>query len=479
MSTPTITPPVSPPTPRRSRRRWYLLGGIAFLLAVPIAYYFIAGWWSDRQMTEMTRELDAEDPNWRWHDMVAQMKVPEDDKNASVQIAKIRDLLKDKNPLVAGGAWESAPIDPRNARLANDYLAPLKKAFAGVPKEAVIEARKLKDMPEGGVKLPAEDNPFAIKLEHIQESRAVVNLLQWDAVLRAHDGDIDGAAESCQAILNTARSVKNPPFLIGLLVRIAEQHIAVASLERALGQGPVSEANLARLQAALQAEADDDGLHQAMRGERASGHQAYVNLRTGKLTFSELMGPTNMKMGINERLLDAFPGILLHGYPDYLKLMNEQVRISKLKDVERTEAYAALEQKVRDSASTNLLIRMIMPASAKVAEATHRSQALLRCAAAGVAAERYRLSHDNKWPRGLEDLVKAGLLKEIPRDPYDGKPLRFKRTAGGVLIYSIGPDKIDNGGKLNRASPLAPNTDLGFELWDDNKRGLPPPPDAP
>jgi hypothetical protein len=101
------------------------------------------------------------------------------------------------------------------------------------------------------------------------------------------------------------------------------------------------------------------------------------------------------------------------------------------------------------------------------------TQARLRCAIAAVAAERYRLKHEKTWPGGLDDLVKDGLLKEVPKDPYDGKPLRFKRTPTGVIVYSVGPDMIDNGGKVGPATPGAAGTDIGFELWD--RRGLPPP----
>ena len=346
--------------------------------------------------------------------------------------------------------------------------------FAATSKEAVEEARKLKDMPEGLFALKVEENPFAMQLHHVQETRQVVYLLQLDALLRENDeGDREGAAESCQAILNTARSLKAEPFLIGLLVRIAEQAIAIASIERLLGQGQVSERNLPKLQELLQAEADDDGLHKAMRGERASGQQTYVRLRQGKTSFTELFGMTNLNVGVSERLLDAFPGIILNGYPEYLQLMNEQVRACKLKDVERAEALGKLEKKVRETRGS-VLIQLIMPAPAKVAQASQRSQAWLRCAFVAVAAERFRLNHD-AWPRGIDDLVRDGLLKGIPKDPYDGKPLRWKRTPTGVLVYSVGPDKIDDGGKLNRNNPLAAGTDLGVELWNPQLRGVAPP----
>jgi hypothetical protein len=44
------------------------------------------------------------------------------------------------------------------------------------------------------------------------------------------------------------------------------------------------------------------------------------------------------------------------------------------------------------------------------------------------------------------------------------------------VIYSVGLDKTDDGGKLDRKNWMAPGTDLGIQLWDPDKRRQPPPP---
>jgi hypothetical protein len=91
-----------------------------------------------------------------------------------------------------------------------------------------------------------------------------------------------------------------------------------------------------------------------------------------------------------------------------------------------------------------------------------------------VAVERYRVKHD-AWPEGFDDLLKAALLPSIPNDPWDGKQLRFKRSPTGIKIYSVGYDKIDNQGNLDRSNPRAPGSDIGFELWDRPLRAALPP----
>jgi hypothetical protein len=46
--------------------------------------------------------------------------------------------------------------------------------------------------------------------------------------------------------------------------------------------------------------------------------------------------------------------------------------------------------------------------------------------------------------------LKPQFLTDVPKDPFDGKPLRFKSLSPGYVIYSVGADRTDNDG-LDRA----------------------------
>ena len=60
---------------------------------------------------------------------------------------------------------------------------------------------------------------------------------------------------------------------------------------------------------------------------------------------------------------------------------------------------------------------------------------------------------------------------EIPKDPYNGRALRFRRVTDGVAVYCVGPDRNDNQGNLFRARSLPPDgVEVGFQLWDAAKR---------
>jgi len=367
-----------------------------------------------------------------------------DDVNAFTQIRKVSGLLK-KTPFAIAPIWDTPAKEKarqvRNARLSEDNVALLRAAFAPLDPTLLAEARKLKDYPKGRIKIDPATSYFELVLDEIQQSRSLMHVLDNE----------------------------DNPTLIGQLVRMAGQAIALAALERMLGQDELSDTDLAKIQALLQREIGDNLLYFGLRGERAGSHRMYTDLRDGKTTLSKVM--RGQPSGL-DHAFDLFPSIILKGYPEHLRLFDEQVKASKLKDEECLEALKKLEAKVRNS--RNIITRLFMPATNKVAEASHRSQAQLRCALVAVAAERYRLKHD-AWPLGFDDLLKDRWLDEVPKDPCDGKPLRFKRTPTGIVIYSVGPDKSDDQGKLDRGNLVATGTDRGFELWDRQLRAITPP----
>ena len=59
-----VTPPPSTvPIPRKSRRRWYIIGGFLLLLvATPFLFMFANIWMRDRELEQIYAEIDADDP---------------------------------------------------------------------------------------------------------------------------------------------------------------------------------------------------------------------------------------------------------------------------------------------------------------------------------------------------------------------------------------------------------------------------------
>jgi len=53
-------------------------------------------------------------------------------------------------------------------------------------------------------------------------------------------------------------------------------------------------------------------------------------------------------------------------------------------------------------------------------------------------------------------------LNEVPIDPFDGQPIRYRRTEAGYLLYSIMEDGQDNGGRTREEAGQDQPYDLCF-----------------
>ena len=67
-----------------------------------------------------------------------------------------------------------------------------------------------------------------------------------------------------------------------------------------------------------------------------------------------------------------------------------------------------------------------------------------RLALTALALESFQ-NENHKLPEDLEELAPK-FLEEIPEDPFTGIELEYRRTGKGYLLYSLGPDREDNGG---------------------------------
>jgi hypothetical protein len=71
--------------------------------------------------------------------------------------------------------------------------------------------------------------------------------------------------------------------------------------------------------------------------------------------------------------------------------------------------------------------------------------ALILTARTGLACRIFK-SRTGEYPENLEALV-PGLLTEVPVDPFTGNPLVYRREGKGFLVYSLGSNLKDDGGR--------------------------------
>lgn len=473
---------------RRRSRRWRIWLGVPFLLFllwVAGAYFFFV-YWTDRDLREAMAAANRDSPNgWRLADIEAQREQMPDKENAALVVLRIKSLLpanwpRDVSPPVPAppaGAGAFVPPPPWDERFAGlspevqldaDLLDGLRQSLGRV-ELARAESRKLIDMTRGRFPLVWADDLFLTKL-HSPDARTAANLLRYEAALASQQGQADRAAALVRGMLTAARSVGDEPFIVSALIRLACDAQALEALERTLAQGEPSAQELQAAQALLEKEAAEPLLLQAMRGERAAMHGMLKSLRRRTTSLAMAAGAR----GGFERMLVEFSGPTLarcsHG--SILSLMNEGVEAAKLPLEKQPPAILEVQQKVIQARNKfDIVMTVLMPAMTRVSERFRDVVGNLRCAFVALALERYRRDH-GRWPETLEALV-PNYLFSVPTDPQDSKPLRYKRQRDGVIVYWLGPDGTDDGGKLDRQNPRAKGSDQGFQLWDVEQRREP------
>jgi hypothetical protein len=402
------------------------------------------------------------------------------EKNSAPRILAVMNSLPKNWPDDKELERISADIQP-NHQFGKDRLALLNKLLAAVKGQRVA-ARKLVNYPRGRHHLVIAENPLYTLLNDQQKTRAMAQLLDLDALGLAQEGDIKGALVSARACINAGNALQDEPFLISALIRIAIHAVALKTMERSLALGKADNASLKETQEALWPWTRSPGLVLAMRGERAAMDRAARLIAEGKFTGKELAamvsdGPgrgqdQDWPTGVwNWATTPNWKSVAQRERPELLRLLTRAVENAKLPAEKQAAAEAAMDAEVRKGPGQ--LVRLLLPATHKVAEAGRRAMACALSMHTLLGCERYRLEH-GKWPEKLDDLVPA-FIPEVPKDPYDGKPMRFKRWADGIVVYSVGKDGKDDGGDVT--SPDL--KDHGYRLWDWEKRHQPAPPLKP
>jgi len=456
--------------PRRRMLLWATVIACPFVLVLAWLGY---KWYLDRDYKAAIEEADRLDPGWRLAELEATRPEMPDAENAALQVLAAKRLLPAGWFPPLPGAISTKleddldclpPTQPLDESQNKQLGGELEKAAA-----ALSAARRLGDMGHGRYVVLWTADAIGTLLPHVQDAHEIGRLLQLDAIRRAANGDIDGALASCRAILNTGRSFGDETAAISQIVRLQYQRLALRTLERVLARGTASDAALAEIQRLLEDESEQPLLLIATRAERAGIHQF--------LEFVERGGHYRASFGLRSRTgsneVDEFldRGKARSCHAAYLRYLNECVEIARLPPEQQIEQLRNFDQKPPKDVP-QLLAALSGPGEPEdfknLARRFHYSLAFLRRGVAAVAVERYRLAN-GRWPERFEDLVPAYLSK-TPIDPFDGQPLRFRRLKDGVIIYTVGEDQKDDGGRRIRIKAGAPDADVGFQLWDSERR---------
>ncbi len=131
------------------------------------------------------------------------------------------------------------------------------------------------------------------------------------------------------------------------------------------------------------------------------------------------------------------------------RIYNQQARIVTMSPYERQAGNIRSGDDMLSSVHRYryFLLYYLIPAAERVSELVYQGKVSYESTVAILALKRWRLEK-GEYPEDLRELVSAGLLKELPMDPYSDKPLVYRKTDDDFILYSVGRDFTDNGGKI-------------------------------
>jgi len=263
-------------------------------------------------------------------------------------------------------------------------------------------------------------------LPHLAKLRVGAHLLSLQASVQAHRGENDLAIESISVMIAMGNSLSDEPVLMSHMVRVGLRHRARETAVCILRRTQLTDSQLASLSQLFERTIDRPAFGHTLAGERAAvlgAIETIVGTSRGAALFNAITG-----IGDADRL-------------GYLRVMDQLMKQAEDPLGQAVDINAMIE----DVPSYCMATRTMGPAMRASLLTERQSDAATQTLLVGLAAKRYQLAHDT-LPERL-DLLVPDYLDAVPADPFDGKPLRYKLTDTGVIVYSVGKDGVDNGGK--------------------------------
>ncbi len=339
------------------------------------------------------------------------------------------------------------PIPPANLPAPQAVLYAL-EGRRGILDQVTEAARR----PHARYDLRYADGPNAI-LPHLALHKSMAARLRIRSAARVAAGDTPGAAEDIHTMLRLAELTGEDPTLIGYLVRVAIQTIALSAFWDGTSQHAWSEPQLMTFQQRFAELKQRDALVMAFRGERLFGKTTFELMRQGRLD-PESLGAMVDGSDVVTLIPKAW---MLQNQAHHARVMDQIVDALQRSDPERGIAAMGsvwetqrIDHMVFDTASHRLhpyrvFTQLLLPALAKVHAKADRCLTATRMALAVAALERHRLAKGG-YPKALGELVPR-FLPAVPLDPMDGQPLRYRLDAdGSFTLYSVGPNHADDAG---------------------------------
>jgi len=457
----------------RKKRRglWLTLGLLSFLfLAVPAVCYMFFSMRAARLVKAELTAIRADGLPATPEELNDYYKYPPVDKDATrLWLAAVRQFgyqnpeyreARDELPILGRSEVRFGPDE--------DVIPPpgeewedLEETEAFLAKYADSIALMYKAVEKGG----AARYPIDFTLGSDAQEYDMHNLCSAEEVLSlqahvlAHRKYAHGTAESIHAIFVLGQSLDKEPLHFSQWLRMAINNRACYLLLELLPYVEFSHEDIALLREDLQSIDHDAALELAIIGERAWAVGVFRD--PALYTEFEDMPLYDILATLGSRNDDLSLCLMF---------MKKYLAAARSPLPQRLDAFEAVnneKEAVMDSVVNRIRYLMSHWTLYFYPKFFADCEASSLAADAALAVELFSRKN-GRLPDELDELVPE-FMEEVPLDPFDGKPLRYTVREEEYVIYSVGRDRVDDGGEIieevdEYGEYVGPNPDLVFPI---------------
>jgi len=333
------------------------------------------------------------------------------------------------------------------------------------------------------------EDMLSVFMPHLSGYRKVARALCWRTRLLAEKGRYEEAFSDIKTCYRFGRHVKGTKLvLVEQLVGIAIESRTVGNLRHILSEHEVDSVTLTILQKDLEQIISGGSFVMSFAGEKMFIYDEIQRCFTedrfggGHLYLSRISALSDAHGGMQRIIRETISSP--EGWVRAVKVLffhpnKQQTR----EEADRFYAYCeTMAQKTPAQIRTqgidvqketmkivgdNVLLSILSPALERAAEIGHRHRTNVEATVTILALQRYK-ADEGSYPNDLQQLITAGYLRQLPLDVYSDKPLVYRKTAGSFILYSVGDDFEDDGGKSGtdrKGKPKLWVGDADFVFW--------------
>ena len=317
---------------------------------------------------------------------------------------------------------------------------------------------------------------WSIILPHLGEFRGLARVGVWRCRIDIARGSIGEALNDCLTMARNAGHLQRLSTIIEQLTGLSLSNLANQEILRTLESTDLTAGQLKDLQGQL--------------AQVYAGGYPVMNLEFDKMVFHDLVqhlftdggfggghlipaGWAEISDDREDERMFLMPLLvatsMVHARRDENLEVGDRIYDEQIIKLARMTPYQRHRKNVpsTDDILTSLssrkffLLHFIVPAFDRTFEFAFRVKASHQATLTILALARWR-AEKGEYPASLDQLTAAGLLKDLPMDPWSDKPLIYRRTGDNFILYSLGPNFEDNGGKPATDSKGRP------KKWLDN-----------